>query len=109
MSEIKGQFEATLLNEVNKHVEEIAAATRRRPLDAGSQLMDIIVRVAKQIGLDKIKEMKKADVVEIVGRIYDDYVAKIDLPGQFDPLIHMALKQVVLMLTAAAYDRLVAA
>ena len=103
---VKGQFEEALKNEIESHIDEIKASTRRRPLDASSRFMDMVVRVAKQMGLEQFLKMDRSEVLDVVAKLYDDYVAKIDLPGSFDSLLHMALKHAILLIAGAAYDRL---
>lgn len=101
-------FEKRLREEVEAAVEDIAASTRKRPMAAGSKFVDIVLRVVKQIGAEQLKGMDKDAILAVVGEIYDDYISKIDLPGEYDAAFHAILKQGALLALGVAYDKFLA-
>lgn len=101
-------FEKRLREEVEAAVEDIKASTRKRPMAAGSKFFDIVLRVVKQIGVEKLAELDRATVIEVVGKVYDEYIAKIDLPGEYDEVFHALIKQASLAAIGIAFDKFVA-
>lgn len=101
-------FEKVLRDEVERSVEDIAASTRKRPMAAGSKFVDIVLRVIKQVGAEQLAGMDKASILAIVGKVYDDYIAKIDLPGEYDTAFHALLKQLALVALGVAFDKFLA-
>lgn len=101
-------FEKKLREEVEAAVEDIATSTKKRPLAAGSKFFDIVLRVVKQIGVEKLAELDRVTLLDVVGRVYDEYIAKIDLPGEYDELFHALIKQAALASIGIAYDKFVA-
>jgi len=108
MSEPKFSFEKKLREEIEIALPDIAASTNKRPMAAGSKFVDIVVRVVKQIGLEQLKGLDRATALDIVGKIYDEYIAKIDLPGEYDAVFHSLIKQAALAAIGIAYDRFLA-
>ena len=101
-------FEKKLREEVESAVEDIKASTRKRPMAAGSKFFDIVLRVVKQIGVEKLAELDRVTVLEVVGKVYDEYIAKIDLPGEYDEVFHALIKQASLAAIGIAFDKFVA-
>ena len=101
-------FEAKLREEVEAAVEDIAASTRKRPMAAGSKFFDIVLRVVKQIGAEQLKDLDKVTVLGIVAKVYDEYISKIDLPGEYDTVFHALIKQAALAAIGIAYDKFLA-
>ena len=101
-------FEKKLREEVESAVEDIKASTRKRPMAAGSKFFDIVLRVVKQIGVEKLSELDRVTVLEVVGKVYDEYIAKIDLPGEYDEVFHALIKQASLAAIGIAFDKFVA-
>lgn len=101
-------FEKKLREEVESAVEDIKGSTRKRPMAAGSKFFDIVLRVVKQIGVENLSKIDRVKVLEIVGKVYDDYIAKIDLPGEYDQVFHALIKQAAMAAIAIAYDQFVA-
>ena len=101
--------EKKLREEVEAAVEDIAASTRKRPMAAGSKFFDIVLRVVKQIGVEQLKDLDKVTVLGIVGKVYDEYISKIDLPGEYDAVFHALIKQAALAAIGIAYDKFLAA
>lgn len=101
-------FEKKLREEVEAAVEDIKASTRKRPMAAGSKFFDIVLRVVKQIGVEKLAELDRVTVLEVVGKVYDEYIAKIDLPGEYDEVFHALIKQASLAAIGIAFDKFVA-
>jgi hypothetical protein len=102
-------FEKKLREEVEAAVEDIAASTRKRPMAAGSKFFDIVIRVVKQIGVEQLKDLDKVTVIGIVAKVYDEYISKIDLPGEYDAVFHALIKQAALAAIGIAYDKFLAA
>ena len=98
-------FEKVLREEVERSVEDIAASTKKRPMAAGSKFVDIVIRVLKQVGAEQLANIDKASALAIVGKVYDDYIAKIDLPGEYDTAFHAILKQLALVTLGVAFDK----
>lgn len=101
-------FEKKLREEVEAAVEDIKASTRKRPMAAGSKFFDIVLRVVKQIGVEKLAELDRVTVLEVVGKVYDEYISKIDLPGEYDEVFHALIKQASLAAIGIAFDKFVA-
>lgn len=101
-------FEKKLREEVEAAVEDIAASTRKRPMAAGSKFFDIVLRVVKQIGAEQLKDLDKVTVLGIVAKVYDEYISKIDLPGEYDTVFHALIKQAALAAIGIAYDKFLA-
>jgi len=101
-------FEKKLREEVEAAVEDIAASTRKRPMAAGSKFFDIVLRVVKQIGVEQLKDLDKVTVLGIVAKVYDEYISKIDLPGEYDTVFHALIKQAALAAIGIAYDKFLA-
>lgn len=101
-------FEKKLREEVEAAVDDIKASTRKRPMAAGSKFFDIVLRVVKQIGVEKLAELDRVTVLEVVGKVYDEYIAKIDLPGEYDEVFHALIKQASLAAIGIAFDKFVA-
>lgn len=101
-------FEKKLREEVEAAVEDIKASTRKRPMAAGSKFFDIVLRVVKQIGVEKLAELDRVAVIEVVSKVYDEYIAKIDLPGEYDQVFHALIKQASVAAIGIAFDRFVA-
>ena len=101
-------FEKKLREEVEAAVEDIAASTRKRPMAAGSKFFDIVLRVVKQIGVEQLKDLDKVTVLGIVSKVYDEYISKIDLPGEYDTVFHALIKQAALAAIGIAYDKFLA-
>ena len=101
-------FEKKLREEVEAAVEDIAASTRKRPMAAGSKFFDIVLRVVKQIGAEQLKDLDKVTVLGIVSKVYDEYISKIDLPGEYDTVFHALIKQAALAAIGIAYDKFLA-
>lgn len=101
-------FEKKLREEVEAAVEDIAASTRKRPMAAGSKFFDIVLRVVKQIGVEQLKDLDKVTVLGIVAKVYDEYISKIDLPGEYDTVFHALIKQAALATIGIAYDKFLA-
>lgn len=100
-------FEKKLREEVEAAVEDIKASTRKRPMAAGSKFFDIVLRVVKQIGVEKLAELDRVTVIEVVSKVYDEYIAKIDLPGEYDQVFHALIKQASVAAIGIAFDRFV--
>jgi hypothetical protein len=100
-------FEKKLREEVEAAVEDIKASTRKRPMAAGSKFFDIVLRVVKQIGVEKLAEIDRVTVLEVVGKVYDEYISKIDLPGEYDEVFHALIKQASLAAIGIAFDKFV--
>jgi hypothetical protein len=98
-------FEKRLREEVEAAVDDIQASTKKRPMAAGSKFVDIVLRVAKQIGAEQLKDLDKDAVIAVVSKVYDEYIAKIDLPGEYDAVFHGLIKQASLAALAIAYDQ----
>lgn len=101
-------FEKKLREEVEAAVEDIKASTRKRPMAAGSKFFDIVLRVVKQIGVEKLAELDRVTVLDVVGKVYDEYISKIDLPGEYDEVFHALIKQASLAAIGIAFDKFVA-
>lgn len=101
-------FEKKLREEVEAAVEDIKASTRKRPMAAGSKFFDIVLRVVKQLGVEKLAELDRVTVLEVVGKVYDEYISKIDLPGEYDEVFHALIKQASLAAIGIAFDKFVA-
>lgn len=101
-------FEAALRAELEAGIEDVKSAGKRRPLSVGNTFIDIFVRVAKVFGIDNVLAIKREDLVAMVGNLYDQYVAKIDLPGPFDAFdafVHSLVKSTVLSIINSIYDK----
>ena len=101
-------FEKKLREEVEIALDDIKASTSKRPMAAGSKFFDIVLRVVKQIGAEQLKDLDRTTVLEIVGKIYDEYIAKIDLPGEYDTVFHALIKQASLAAVVIAFDKFLA-
>jgi len=98
-------FEKVLRDEVESSIEDIALSTRKRPMAAGSKFVDIVIRVVRKLGAEQLKNLDKETALSVVGTVYDDFVAKIDLPGEYDVIIHGLIKQSALAALAIGYDQ----
>jgi hypothetical protein len=105
---ISGSFERKLRKEISASVGDIASTTKTRPMAAGSKFIDIVFRVAREFTAEQLKGMDKATLLQIVGKAYDDYISKIDLPGEFDAIFHTLLKQTAITTVGIAFDRFLA-
>lgn len=101
-------FEKKLREEVEIALDDIKASTRKRPMAAGSKFFDIVMRVVKQIGLEQLKGLDRETMIQVIGKIYDEYIAKIDLPGEYDAVFHALIKQAALAAVGIAYDKFLA-
>jgi len=97
-------FEKRLRDEVACSIDDIAASAAKKPNLAASQFIDLVLRLLKEVGAKN----SKAEILTAVGSVYDDTIAKIDLPGEIDPILHALLRQIVLVAVGIAYDRIAA-
>ena len=105
MSKTSLSFEKKLREEIEIALPDIKASTNKRPMAAGSKFFDIVLRVVKQVGVEQLKGLDRASILEITGKVYDEYIAKIDLPGEYDAVFHALIKQAALAAIGIAYDK----
>jgi hypothetical protein len=105
MSKPNLSFEKKLREEIEIALPDIAASTNKRPMAAGSKFFDIVLRVVKQIGAEQLANLDRATLLDVVGKIYDEYIAKIDLPGEYDKVFHRLIKEASLATIGIAYDK----
>jgi len=57
------------------------------------------------VGFEQLKGLDKVSALAIVGKVYDDYISKIDLPGEYDTVFHALLKQAASAALGIAWDK----
>jgi hypothetical protein len=95
-------FEKHLREELDSSIDDILSSSKKKPIEAGSRFFDLVLRVLKEFGANATKD----DILAAVAKVYDDYLSKIDLPGEYDVVVHALLKQTVLASVAIAYDKI---
>ena len=67
----------------------------------GEWLVEQAIAVVHELGPDAVP---KDQFLAEIDKLYSDYIAKIDLPGPFDAVLHAQLKAMVLKIAGDLYD-----